>query len=99
MLDAHMDEVGFIVTFIDEKGYLHVEPLGGIDPRVVLGKRIRIGQKGLLGVFGCKPIHLQSPEERETVTPISSMQVDIGAKNREEALQYVSPGDTRCVRF
>lgn len=94
MLDAHMDEVGFIVTFVDEKGYLHVDPLGGIDPRVVLGKRVRIGQKGLLGVFGCKPIHLQSPEERETVVPISSMQVDIGAKNREEALQYVSPGDT-----
>ena len=58
MLSAHMDEVGFIVTSATEDGFLKIRPLGGVDPRVIISKRVLVGDEKLPGVIGATPIHL-----------------------------------------
>ena len=93
LLDAHMDEVGFIVRGINENGLLSYLTLGGIDPRVVVSKRVRVGEDGVPGVIGAKAIHLQSPGEYTSVLSHDRLYIDIGAKNKEEAMEKVKPGD------
>ena len=85
MLAAHMDEVGFIVTSATEDGLLRIHPVGGIDPRVVISKRVLVGDKAIPGVIGAMAIHLQSPDDRKRVLQYDSIYVDIGAKNKEDA--------------
>jgi len=85
MISAHMDEVGFMVTYITERGFLKFDQVGGIDRRVVFGKRVTVGENSIDGVVGVKPIHLCSEDEKETVPKISDMYIDIGAESREEA--------------
>lgn len=85
MLNAHMDEVGLIIRKIDDKGFLFFKKIGGIDDRVLLGKRVLVGEKKIKGVIGAKAIHLQSKEEREMTVNAKSLYIDIGAKNKEEA--------------
>ena len=98
LLSAHMDEVGLMVTEITEEGYLKFGTVGGIDPRVLCGRHVIVGDKRKLhGVIASKAIHLQTPEERTKATPVKSMYIDIGAKTREEALKHVSVGD--CAVF
>ena len=63
MFAAHMDEVGFIITYIEESGLIRFDAVGGIDTRVVVGKPVRL-ESGKEGVVGAKPIHLQSADER-----------------------------------
>ena len=92
LFSAHMDEVGFIITYIEESGLLRFSSMGGIDTRVVVGKPVRL-ESGALGVVGAKPIHLQSASDRETVLSYDQLYIDIGAKNREDALQFAQPGD------
>lgn len=94
---AHMDEVGFMVKYIDEDGYLWFDAVGGIDRRVVSGRRITFCESGVKGVVASKSFHIQTPEERGKCEPITEMHIDIGASNREEALEYVSVGD--CATF
>ncbi len=93
MLSAHMDEVGFVVTGIDNDGFLRFSTVGGIDSRVVIGKRVRL-ESGIPAVVGTKPIHMQSADEQNTPLKISDMYLDIGAKNKEDALESVNLGDT-----
>ena len=94
MLSAHMDEVGFMIRDITEEGYLKFGLVGGMDPRVLCGRHVIVGDKQKLhGVIASKAIHLQSAEERTKATPVKSMYIDIGAKDREEAKKYVSVGD------
>jgi len=93
MLAAHMDEVGFIISGIGDNGMLKFKTVGGIDPRVLVSKRVRIGSKRYAGVFGIKAIHLQEPEERENAVKLKQMYIDIGAKSKEEAEKIVKPGD------
>ncbi len=95
MLVAHMDEIGLVVRYIDEKGYIHVAPVGGVDPRLLLSSRVVIWGSGgpVEGVVGVKPIHLLSEEERRRVPSWQDIVVDIGASSREEASKYVSVGD------
>jgi len=93
MLCAHMDEVGFIITGIGEDGMLKFKVVGGIDPRVLVSKRVLVGEKGHAGVLGIKAIHLQEPEEREHAVKVKQMYIDIGAVSKEEASQAVKPGD------
>ncbi|RLC82890.1 MAG: M42 family peptidase [Chloroflexi bacterium] len=93
MLSAHMDEVGFMITYIDEKGYLHFRPVGGIDERILLGKRVVIGEKRIPGVIGVKPIHLLKEEERNKVIPVDKLVIDIGASSKAEAEKLVKIGD------
>lgn len=93
MLAAHMDEVGLMVHTITEEGYLKFSTVGGIDRRVLIGKRVLVGEKRLPGVIGLKAYHLTGAEEEKKVPKLKEFYLDIGAKNGEEARQYVSPGD------
>lgn len=93
MIDAHMDEVGFIVTSICEDGFIKFETVGGIDPSVVLARRV-VFQNGTVGVISSKPIHLLSAEERKKMPEISNMYIDIGANSKEDAEKYIALGDT-----
>ncbi len=94
MLAAHMDEVGLIITEITEDGYLRFDAVGGIDRRVLIGKRVFVGSVRALGVIGSKAIHLTTPEQRKTLPKLSDMYIDIGAKNKAEAEALVQLGDT-----
>ena len=91
MVCAHMDEVGFIITYITEDGYLKFSPVGGIDPRVVIDRVVDIN--GVKGVIGSKAVHLLSAEEKKTAPDFSKLYIDIGATSREDAEKYVSLGD------
>ena len=85
MLSAHMDEVGLIVTSATEDGFLRVQCAGGVDPRVIISKRVLVGDDNLPGIIGAMAIHLQSPADRERVLGYSDIYVDIGAKDKAEA--------------
>ena len=93
MLCAHMDEVGLIVKSVTDEGYLKFGCVGGIDLRVLLGKRVTVGEKAVPGVIGLKAIHLTKAEERKKVPKLTDLYIDIGAKDREEALTQAEPGD------
>ncbi len=97
LISAHMDEVGFMVKYIDEEGYLWFDALGGIDRRVVSGKRIVFCESGVSGIVASKSIHIQTPDERGKCEPITEMHMDIGAGDRETAKKYVNIGD--CAVF
>jgi len=93
MLCAHMDEVGLIVTGISDEGFLRFHFLGGVDRRVVIGKRVFLGADRVPGVIGVKAYHLVSQDEEKTVPKADALYIDIGAENREEAEKLVSLGD------
>lgn len=97
MLCAHMDEVGLIVKSVTEDGFLRFGCVGGIDRRVLLGKEVVVGERRIPGVIGLKAIHLTTAEERKKSPKLAEYYIDIGAKNREEALAQVEPGD--CAVF
>jgi endoglucanase len=99
MLDGHIDEIGVIVQYIDDEGYVHVGPIGGWDPQVLVAQRIRfIGADGAVyGVIGKKPIHLMKQEDREKASKMTDLWVDIGAANKEEAEQRLSVGDAGVI--
>lgn len=93
MLAAHMDEIGLMVTKVDEKGFLHVTQIGGIDQRTLPAQEVIVhGKRSLPGVIGAKPPHLSSPEERSKTVPLSDLLVDIGYDG-EKAKELVSVGD------
>lgn len=94
LLSAHMDEVGLIITNIGEKGMLKFTPVGGIDPRVVLGRRVKVGKSGVIGIIGTKAVHLQNSDERKSAPGFENLSIDIGVSSKEEAMNYVNPGDT-----
>ena len=92
LMAAHMDEVGLIVTHVTDEGYLKFEFVGGVDRRVAIGKSVVLGNQAVRGIIGLKAIHLVSREERKKTPKTDSMYIDIGAKNKEEALKLVQPG-------
>jgi len=87
MLGAHMDEIGMLVKFINEKGFLRFVKVGGIDNRVLVNQRVVIEtEKGkIYGVIGNKPPHMQRPEDMKNAIDNKSLFIDIGAKGRKEA--------------
>ncbi|MBP2017913.1 endoglucanase [Symbiobacterium terraclitae] len=96
MVAGHLDEVGWMVTQITDKGFLKLQPLGGWWSQVMLSQRVKVlTRKGeLVGVIGSKPPHALSQEERNKVVQIKDMFVDIGASSRDEAKEWgVRPGD------
>ena len=101
MLAGHTDEIGFMITHIDEKGYLYFRNIGGWDPQVLPGQRVWIKSKGekVLGVIGKKPIHLLQDEERKKVVRFEDLWIDIGAKDGEEAKKRVSIGDPAVLAY
>ena len=93
MLCAHMDEVGLIVRRITDDGYLKFACVGGIDRRVLIGKRVFVGWNRVPGIVGLKAVHLTTTEERGKVPRLEEFYLDIGAKDREEAESLVALGD------
>ena len=93
MVCAHMDEVGMIVKEITEDGYLKFATVGGVDHRILLGKRVRVGKKGITGVIGSRAVHLIGASERESIPKTDALYIDIGVKKRLQAERYVSLGD------
>ncbi len=94
LLCTGMDEVGMIVSRVHDKGHLNFGLVGDVDPRVLGGKTLLIGdgQRMIKGVVASKAIHMQSAEERRKLTPANKMHIDIGAESAEEAKNYVDVG-------
>ncbi len=92
---GHIDEIGLLVTHIDEKGFLWFAPIGGWDPQILVGQRVELrGRDGLIpGVVGRKPIHLLDPDQRKKVVELKELHIDIGAADREAAAELVRVGD------
>ena len=88
MMAGHIDEIGLQITHIDEDGFVFFGEIGGWDPQVIVGQRVRIlGCSGdVRGVVGKKAIHLQKPDERKKVSEISDLWVDLGTKSRKDTL-------------
>ena len=94
MLIAHHDVVRFMISHIDENGFLYVKPVGGIDVSILPARKVVIKHENkiITGIIGRKPIHLIREEQNNKVT-YENLWIDIGAKSRAEALQLVSKGD------
>lgn len=99
MLAGHIDEIGVIVNWIDDKGYVYIGPIGGWDPQVLVGQRLRFAGRGgdVMGVVGKKPIHLMKPDEREKAVKFTELWVDIGAATKAEAEALLSVGDAGVI--
>ena len=93
MLCAHMDEVGLMVTSVTEDGYLKFDTVGGISLPALCGKAVRVGKELIAGVIGVKPVHLLHGDEEKNYPKKDSMYIDIGAKDKEDALSVVQVGD------
>lgn len=92
MVAAHMDEIAFMVKHIDDDGFLRFQPLGGFDPKTLTSQRVIVhGKKDVIGVMGCKPIHLMKPEERTKQIPIAEYFIDLGM-SKEEVEEIIFPG-------
>ncbi len=103
MLDAHMDEIGFIVKWIEKDGFLRFAPIGGWDPRIVPGHRVEIQTRSgelIPGVIGTAPPHILSPEERRASLPLEKMFIDVGAASVEEAQEMgLRIGDPLTIHY
>jgi putative aminopeptidase FrvX len=95
MLAGHMDELGLIITYVNKEGYLYFDTIGGHDRVMISGRRVNIQtRKGLIrGVTGKRAIHLMNAEDREKVPQIHQMWIDIGARDKAEALSMIEIGD------
>lgn len=93
MVTAHMDEVGLLVTDIDNLGLLKFTTVGGVDKRILVSKPVLVGKDKIDGVIGAKPIHLQKRQEWTRALGIDELYIDIGVKSKEEAEKLVQIGD------
>jgi endoglucanase len=96
---GHIDEIGLIVTHIDDDGLLWFREVGGWDPQILIGQRVVLdGRDGTVpGIVGRKPIHLLREEERKKVVEVRDMHIDIGARDAEQARELVSVGDVAVI--
>lgn len=96
MFAGHIDELGLIITYINDKGFVYFDTLGGHDKTMISGRRVSIlTQNGVVkGVTGKRAIHLMSPEDRKKVPQIHEIWIDLGVKSKEEAESLVRIGDT-----
>ncbi|MBQ3136139.1 MAG: M42 family metallopeptidase [Clostridia bacterium] len=94
MLSAHMDEVGYIVTYICDNGFLKFTNVGGVDSKVTLGNIVTVGENGVKGVIGSKAIHLCHGDEETTAPKLDKLYIDIGAKDKEDAEKCIEIGDS-----
>ena len=94
MIGAHMDEIGFIVTHIDDKGFIYFHTLGGFDPKTLTAQRVIIhGTEDIMGAMGSKPIHLMNAADRAKIPTIKDYFIDTG-RSKEELEKIISVGDT-----
>jgi putative aminopeptidase FrvX len=94
LIVGHSDEIGLIVNFVNDEGFIYVQSVGGIDPEILASHRVRIiTKKGVVnGVIGRTSLHLKSDDNKKTVK-LHDVWIDIGAKNKKDAMEYVSMGD------
>ncbi len=99
MLSGHADEIGLMITHIDDKGFIYFADVGGWDAPVALGQRVSIRNRrgDVRGVIGRKAIHLMAPDDRGKGVKLDDLWIDIGAKDRKDALQAVEIGDSVVV--
>ena len=100
MLAGHIDEIGVMVTHVDDDGFLYIDGIGGWDPQVLVGQRVRLlTRRGpIVGVVGKKPIHLMKAEEKEKAVKLTDLWLDVGARDRADALERgVRVGDPAVV--
>ena len=100
MLAGHCDEIGLMVMYVDDKGFIYISAIGGVNIPLLQGEKVVIhSEKGdVPGVIGVKPIHLMDAKERESGQgKIASLWVDIGAKDKEDALKAISIGDVATI--
>jgi len=93
MVDAHMDEVGLMVTRFDKNGLMGFRVVGGVDDRLLLAKRVVVGCDRIRGVITAPPIHLTKAEQRQQVIKVDQLAIDIGASSDDEAKGLVKMGD------
>ncbi len=94
MIAAHMDEIGFMVKYIDDNGFVYFHTLGGFDPKTLTAQRVIVhGKKDLIGVMGSKPTHIMTPEERNKAPKITDYFIDLGME-KKEVEKYITIGDT-----
>ena len=98
LLCAHTDEVGLMITHVDDRGFLRFTTVGGIDPRTLLAQRVRVQtRKGeLVGIIGTKPAHITTEAERGKAVGVKELFIDLGF-SAEEAKKQVEPGDTAVL--
>ena len=96
---GHIDEIGLNVTHVDEKGFVYFGPVGGWDPQILVGQRIAIETRGgtVLGVVGRKAIHVLDPDQRKKAVELKGLHIDIGAADRDRALELVRIGDPAVI--
>ncbi len=98
MMAAHLDEIGFMVKYIEDNGFIRFTTIGGIDPRTTIGQEVWVhGVETILGVVGSKPPHLQDSKEQEETIKLEDMIIDTGY-SKEKLLELVSIGDTITVK-
>jgi tetrahedral aminopeptidase len=95
MFAGHADQIGFVVTHVDDDGWIYLQRVGGIDTTVLPSKRVRIWTKSgpVLGVFGRKSVHLMTEDERKKAGDLHEMWVDVGLKSRDQVFEKVALGD------
>ncbi|MGQ4875915.1 MAG: M42 family metallopeptidase [Promethearchaeia archaeon] len=107
LLDAHMDEIGFIVRYIDKNGFIRFSQIGGQNVRILPGQIVTIHSSSgneIIGIIGEKPIHLIEQEEKKKTSKIEDLFIDIGMENKKEVEKFVSIGDyitlkQECTNF
>ena len=99
MLAGHIDEIGLMVVHIDDQGFIYTAQIGGMDPSLLVGQRVKIltRKRPVLGVIGRKAIHLMQPEERTKNVKMENIWVDIGANSKKDALKQVEIGDPLII--
>jgi endoglucanase len=99
LLAGHIDEIGVMISYIDDEGFLSFSGIGGWDAQVLVGQRVRLlGRKGeVIGVIGKKPIHVMEAEDRKKASQIKELWIDIGVKKRDEALELVRVGTVGVI--
>ena len=96
---GHMDEIGLVITHIDDKGFIWFNSIGGWDPQILVGQRVEIVTKDgpVMGVAGRKPIHLLEEDQRKKVVELKQLHIDIGAKDGDAARELVRIGDPAVI--
>jgi putative aminopeptidase FrvX len=99
MFAGHIDEIGLMVSHVDDDGFLSFLGIGGWDPEVLVGQRVVVASRGgpVPGVIGRKPIHLLKGDEKDKVIKITDLWIDIGARTRKDAERRVRVGDPAVV--
>jgi putative aminopeptidase FrvX len=97
---GHIDEIGLSITHVDEKGYAWFLPIGGWDPQILVGQRVEVQTRDEVvpGVIGRKPVHLLKDEQKKMAVELTGLHIDIGAADRDEALELLRIGDPVVIR-